>query len=168
MSDAGNDPVAKEKMTLIVFTGDLDKVLASFVLSTAGASMGMDVTMFFTFWGLNVLKKNPPFMKGSGIMEKMLSVLNRGGANRLPLSKLNMFGMGRWMLGKMMKSKNVLSVQEFLQLAIDLKVKLVACEMSMTVMGIKMEDLINEVDSEVGAISYLSNAKDAKINLFIS
>lgn len=168
MNDASNVSVAKEKMTLIVFTGDLDKVLASFVLSTAAASMGMDVTMFFTFWGLNVIKKNPPFMKGSGIMQKMLSVLNRGGANRLSMSKLNMLGMGPWMLGKMMKSKNVLSVPEFLQLAIDLKVKLVPCEMSMTVMGITKDDLIDEVQPLCGAVTYLGNAKDAKINLFIS
>lgn len=157
----------KEKATIILFSGELDKALASFVLSTSAASIGMDVTMFFTFWGLNIIKKNPPFMKGSGIMEKMLSVMNRGGVSRAPMSKLNMLGMGPWMLNKMMKAKNVPNLKEFLQLAIDLKVRLVACEMSMTVMGIKKEDLINEVESVVGAVSYLSNAKEAKLNLFI-
>lgn len=158
----------KEKFTVIVFSGELDKVMAGFVLATSAASMGMDTTMFFTFWGLNVIKKNPPLISGKGFMEKALSLLNRGGANRLPLSKLNMAGMGPWMLKKMMKQKNVNSIEEFIELANQLKIKLVACELSMHVMGIKKEDLLDEVSEVVGAVTYLSEAKDGKVNLMIA
>lgn len=157
-----------DKFTVIVFSGDLDKVLAGFVLASSAASMGMDTTMFFTFWGLNVIKKNPPFISGKGFMEKALSLLNRGGAKRLPLSKLNMGGMGPWMLKKMMKQKNVFNIEEFLELAKQLKIKLIACELSMQVMGIKREDLLDEVEDVVGAVSYLSQAKEAKVNLMIT
>lgn len=101
-------------------------------------------------------------------MEKALSVLNRGGAKRLPMSKLNMAGAGPLMLKKMMKQKNVNSIEEFIQLADQLKIKLIACELSMNVMGIKREDLIDEVAEVCGAVSYLSEARQANINLFIS
>lgn len=158
----------KDKFTAIVFSGDLDKVLASFVLATSAASMGMETTMFFTFWGLNVLKKNPPLIKGKGFMEKALSFMNRGGAKRLPLSNLNMAGGGRLMMKKMMKQKNVQSIEEFIELAKQLNIKLVACELSMHVMGIKREDLLDEVNDVVGAVSYLSEAKEGKVNLFIA
>lgn len=156
-----------EKFTAIIFSGDMDKVLAGFVLATSAASMGMETTLFFTFWGLNVLKKNPPFMKGRGFMEKALSVLNRGGTKRLPMSKLNMAGMGPWMMQKMMKQKNVPSVEEFLEMARQLNIKLVACEMSMQMMGIEKEDLIDDVSEVVGGVTYLTYAKEGKVNLFI-
>lgn len=155
------------KVSIILFSGELDKALASFVVATSAASMGMEVTIFFTFWGLNVIKKNPPFMKGNGIMEKMLSVMNRGGYNRLPLSKLNMAGMGPFMLKKMMQGKKVPSVQEFIELAKQLNIKFIACEMSMSVMGLTKDDLIDDVQDVVGAVSYLDYAQNAKINLFI-
>lgn len=155
------------RISLILFSGDMDKALASLVLATGAGSMGMHVTMFFTFWGLNVIKKNPPVMKGNSIMEKMLSVMNRGGHNRLPMSKLNMAGMGPMMLKKMMSGKNVPSIPEFLETARLLKVKFLACEMSMTVMGLTKDDLIDDVEDIVGAVSYLDYAQNAKINLFI-
>src|SRR5512136_2183650 len=84
----------KEKFTLVLFSGDLDKALAAFILATTAASMNMDVTMFFTFWGLNVIKRNKGPIKSKGIMRKMLNVINRGGPIRLKLSKFNMLGMG--------------------------------------------------------------------------
>src|SRR4030042_1625681 len=93
----------KEKMTIIVFSGEMDKVLAAFNLAIGGGTSGMDVTMFFTFWGLNVLKKNEGSIKSKGIMRKMLNMMNRGGAKRLPLSKFHMLGMGKWMMQKLMK-----------------------------------------------------------------
>jgi len=83
---------------LVLFSGDLDKALAAFILATTAASMGMEVTMFFTFWGLNVIKRNEGPIKSKGIMRKMLNVLNRGGSSRLKLSKFNMLGMGTWMM----------------------------------------------------------------------
>jgi peroxiredoxin family protein len=88
----------KEKFTLVLFSGDLDKALAAFILATTAASMGMEVTMFFTFWGLNVIKKNTGDIKSKGWMRKMLNIMNRGGSQRLTLSKFNMMGMGTWMM----------------------------------------------------------------------
>jgi len=94
--------VAAKKVNIIVFSGEMDKALAAFNIAVGGASMGMDVTMFFTFWGLNVIKKNEGSIRSKGVMRKMLNFMNRGGSKRLPLSKFHMFGMGKWMMGKLM------------------------------------------------------------------
>src|SRR3972149_11905363 len=107
----------KEKMTIVVFSGDLDKALAAFILATTGASMGMDVSMFFTFWGLNVLKKNEGGIKSKGLMQKMLNFMNRGGSKRLKLSKFHMLGLGTWMMKRLMKQTNMPSVEEFIIMA---------------------------------------------------
>src|SRR4030042_6128654 len=104
----------KEKMTIIVFSGEMDKVLAAFNLAIGGATSGMDVTMFFTFWGLNVLKKSEGSIRSKGIMRKMLNAMNRGGAKRLPLSKFHMLGMGKWMMQKLMKDIRFQQVEEFM------------------------------------------------------
>ena len=107
-------------------------------------------------------------MKGKGFMEKALSILNRGGSKRLPLSKLNMAGMGLLMMKKMMKQKNVSSIDEFIEMAGQLKIKLIACELSMQVMGIKREDLLDDVADVIGGVSYLAEAKESKVNLMIT
>ncbi len=156
------------KLTLIVFSGDIDKVHAAFTLATTSASMGSDVTMFFTFWGLNAIKKNPPRIKGKGFMQIALNFVNRGGANRLSMSKFNMAGAGPAMLKKMMKQNKIPSTEEFIQMAHELKVKMVGCEQSMQVMGINKEDLVDEVSEIIGAVTYLSEANEASTNLFIS
>ncbi len=93
----------KEKLTIIMFSGDLDKAIAGFIIATTGASMGMDVTMFFTFFGLNIIKRNEGSIQSKGVMRKMLNWMNRGGAKRLKLSKFNMLGLGTWMIKKLMK-----------------------------------------------------------------
>ncbi|TET52549.1 MAG: hypothetical protein E3J54_06225 [Actinobacteria bacterium] len=158
----------KDKLTLIVFSGDIDKVHAAFTLATSAASMDQGVTMFFTFWGLNAIKKNPPRIKGKGFMQKALNFVNRGGAKRLPMSKLNMVGAGPAMLKKMMKTNKIPTIDEFIKMASKLGVKMVGCEQSMSVMGIQKEDLVEEVSEVVGAVSYLGEAKDGNVNLFIS
>ena len=104
----------------MLFSGDLDKALAAFIMATTAASMGMEVTMFFTFWGLNVIKKNEGSIKSQGFMRKMLNILNRGGSKRLKLSKFNMFGLGTWMMKKLMKESNMPSVDEFIAMAQEL------------------------------------------------
>src|SRR5512139_2741369 len=96
-------PQEKEKMTMVVFSGEFDKALAAFILATTGASMGMDVTMFFTFWGLNILKRNEGGTTGKGFKQKMFSILNKGGTKRLKLSHFHMFGLGTWMMKLVMK-----------------------------------------------------------------
>jgi peroxiredoxin family protein len=157
----------KEKMTIIVFSGDMDKVMASFILATSAAAEGMDVTMFFTFWGLNVMKRNEGRIQSPGFMRKMLNWMNRGGSRRLPLSKFDMLGMGRWMMKKLMKESKMPTVDELITMAKEMGVKLVACTTTMGVMGLSKDTFIPEVDSFAGASAYLGEAKEGRVNLFI-
>ena len=159
--------VENEKMTIIVFSGEMDKVLAAFNLAIGGATAGMDVTMFFTFWGLNVLKKNEGSIKSKGIMRKMLNMMNRGGAKRLPLSKFHMMGMGKWMMQKLLKDINSPSVEELMSMAKEFGVKFVACTTTIGAMGLSKNDFIPEVDSFAGVPTYMAVAKESKVNLFI-
>ena len=157
----------KGSVTLVLFSGDLDKAMAAFVIATAAASMGMGVNIFFTFWGLNVIKKKGGLIKGKGLMQKMLNLMNYGHAKKLALSKMNMAGAGPVMLKMMMSQKKVPSLSEFIETAHSLGVKFYPCEMSMTVMGLKKEDFIDECEDVIGAVSYLAQAKESNVNLFI-
>ena len=157
-----------EKATIVVFSGEFDKALAAFVIATGMAAQGMDVTMFFTFWGLNVIKKDKGKIVGAkNWMQKMMGMMNRGGVSRLPLSKFNMAGMGKSMLKKIMKKEKVSALPELMEMAQDLDVKFWPCKMSMDVMGIAKEDLIDGVDKVVGVAAYSAEAANAKVNLFI-
>lgn len=157
----------KEPVTIVLFSGDLDKATAAFVIATAAASMGMPVSIFFTFWGLNVIKKEGGLFKGGNWMQKMLNFMNYGHAKKLALSKMNMFGMGPAMLKAMMAEKRVPELAEFIKTAHALGVKFYPCEMSMSVMGLKQEDFIDECAEVIGAVTYLSIAKGSRVNLFI-
>lgn len=154
-------------VTLVLFSGEMDKAIAAFVIATAAASMGMAVNIFFTFWGLNVIKKEGGLIKGQNWMQKMLNMMNYGHARKLALSKMNMAGMGPAMLKVMMSKKKVPSLKEFIKTAGELGVKFYPCEMSMSVMGLKKEDFIDECQDVIGAVSYLAKAKDSEVNLFI-
>lgn len=157
----------RDKMTLIVYSGEMDKALVAFNLAIGGATSGMDVTMLFTFWGLNVIKKNEGSIKSKGIMRKMLNFMNRGGAKRLPLARFHMLGMGKWMLKKLMKDINFPQVEELIAIAKDLGVKFIACTTTMGMMGISKDAFIPEVDSFAGVATYIALAKESKINLFV-
>lgn len=152
--------------TLIVFSGDLDKVLASFIIANGAASMGRPVTMFFTFWGLNALRKAEKVSLKKSFMDKMFGMMMPRGTARLKLSKMHMAGMGTRMMKKVMQDKNIDSLEALMQQAMANGVKLVACTMSMDVMGIKKEELIDGVEY-AGVASYLSDAEDSNVNLFI-
>jgi len=138
----------------------MDKVMAAFIIATTAASMGRETTMFFTFWGMKAIQKGN--LTGSSFFERMLGVMNRGGVDRIGPSRLNFGGMGRWMFKKMMKAKGVTPLAELRQTALDLGVTLLACQMSMDVMGIKREDLIDEVADVVGAATYCNLALQGK------
>jgi len=157
----------KEKLTIVVFSGELDKALAAFIIATTGASMGMDVTMFFTFWGLNILKKNEGSPGGKGLMKKMLNWMNRGGSKRLKLSHFHMFGLGTAMMKKFMKENHVPSVDEFIKMAKDMGVKLIPCSTTCGVMGINEGAFRAEVSSLAGAAFFLNEARQSKVTLFI-
>jgi len=156
-----------KRIAIIVFSGDLDKVIAAFNIAIGAASTGIDTTMYFTFWGMNVLKKEGPLIKGKGTKRKLLNLMNRGGAHRLPLSKLNMLGIGSWMMRQLMRESNVPSIEEMIKLAKKQGVKLIACSPTMEMMGTKKEDLIEEVDEVAGVATYLSKATESNVNLFI-
>jgi len=152
--------------SLIVFDGDLDKAIASFIIANGAAAMGRPVTMFFTFWGLNILRKdNPPPVKKSFI-EKMFGMMMPRGSKKLKLSNMNMFGMGPRMIRGIMRKKNVASLEELIEQAKNNGVKLVACSMSMDVMGIKQEELIDGIETG-GVAAYLGEAEECNVNLFI-
>jgi peroxiredoxin family protein len=155
-----------QKMNIIVFSGDLDKVLAAFILATTAASMGLRVNMFFTFWGLNVLRKKG-FTAGRTVLQKLMNALNRGGASRLPLSRFNFLGLGPAMMKAMMKKSRVPGIPEFIRTAKDLGVTFTACTTTFNFMGFKKEDFIDGVDAFSGAATYLDEALEARTSYFI-
>ena len=152
--------------SLIVFSGDLDKALASFIIANGAAAMGRKVTMFFTFWGLNILRRHEKVKTKKTLVEKMFGAMMPRGTKKLTLSKMNMMGIGSKMMKGIMKKKNVLALDELIKQALSNGVKMVACTMSMDVMGIREEELIDGVDIG-GVASYLGAAESADTNLFI-
>lgn len=154
-----------DRVSLVVFSGELDKVLAAFVIATGAAAVGQEVSMFFTFWGLSALKKDSK-LAGKNLFEKMMGVMSPAGTKQLPVSKMNYFGVGAKMLRKMMKDKNVASLEEMMDLARELGVKMVACEMSRDVMGISDDELIDGLESG-GVGSFLGDSLRSKTSLFI-
>ncbi len=159
----------KEKLTIAVLSGDLERALAAFMLAVTGASMGMEVSMFFTFWGLNIIKRNEGSIKSKGLMRKMLNFMNRGGSRRLKLSRFNMFGLGTWMMKRLMKDTNMPSIDEFIAMAHQMGVKLIACTTTCGVMGLPpvMDTFRSEVESLAGAAYFLGEARQSKVTLFI-
>ena len=157
----------KEKFTIVVFSGDLDRALAAFSMANTAASMGMEATMFFTFWGLNIIKKNEGGIRSKGLMRKMLNRMNRGGSKRLGLSKFHMFGLGTWMMKRLMKDVKMPSVDEMIAMGKGMGVRLIACTASMAVMGIDEDALRSEVDDVAGAAYFLGEASKSQIALFV-
>lgn len=156
----------KDNKTLVVFSGDLDKAIASFIIANGAAAMGKKVTMFFTFWGLNILRKPEKVKAQKGFMDNMFGMMMPRGSKKLKLSNMNMLGMGGKMIRMVMKNKNITSLEDLIQSAIDSGINIVACQMSMDVMGLKKEELIDGV--KIGGVGYyLGEAEDANVNLFI-
>ena len=163
-----------EKMTLIVFNGELDKALAAFILATGAAAMGMEVTMFFTFWGLNCLRHekgskelkaaNPP---SKSLMGNMLDIMNKGGADKLPLTNMDMMGVGRKMMAGVMKKKGITALPDLMEMANEMEVQMVACQMSMDALEVSKEEFIFPEIEVGGVATYLSSASDSNITLFI-
>jgi peroxiredoxin family protein/TusA-related sulfurtransferase len=152
--------------TMVVFSGDLDKAIAAFIIANGAASMGKPVTMFFTFWGLNILRKQEAVRVKKSFVERMFGSMMPRGSRRLKLSNMNMAGAGSRMIRGIMKKKNISSLEELIKHAQDRGVKLMACSMSMDVMGIKPEELMDGV--EIGGVAtYLGETESANTNLFI-
>ncbi len=152
--------------TLVVFSGDLDKVLAAFIIANGAAAMGRPVTMFFTFWGLNALRKSDSPKVKKTFIDKMFGTMMPKGTKKLKISKMNMGGMGTVMMKKVMKDKNVDSLEELMKKGMESGIKLVACTMSMDIMGITKEEIIDGVEY-AGVASYLGDAEESNVNLFV-
>jgi CoA-disulfide reductase len=158
-------PLPDDK-TMVVFSGDFDKAIATFIIANGAAAMGKKVTLFFTFWGLNILRKHEKVSVKKNMLERMFSSMLPRGTRKLKMSNMNMMGMGPKMIRKVMEINNVDSLESLMSQAIDNGVRIVACNMSMDLMGIKQEELIDGV--EIGGVaSYLESAEDSNVNLFI-
>lgn len=156
----------QEKMSIVVFSGELDRVMAAFIIATTAAAMGLEVNMFFTFWGLNVLRKKK-LTAGKKVLQKLMNALNRGGAGRLGLSKFNMLGLGPAMMKIMMKQSRLPSIPEFVTTAKKLGVKFTACTTTFSFMGFKKDDFIDGVDAYAGAATFLGDALNSRVSYFI-
>jgi peroxiredoxin family protein len=159
---------AENKLAMVVFSGDLDKVLAALVIATGAVAMGMETVLFFTFWGTPVLRDKNKTVGGKDIMGNMFGAMLPKGAADVKLSQMNMGGMGTAMMKSLMKKKNVASLEEMFALAEELGVRIVICEMSMDLMGFKREEMINYKNLEFGGVAkFLEEAGTSKVQLFI-
>ncbi len=158
----------EDKLSLIVFSGDLDKALASFIIATGATAMGMDVVMFFTFWGTPVLRDKSKTVGEKDFMGKMFGTMLPKGAGGVKLSKMNMGGMGTTMMRSLMKKKNVASLEQLMELAGELGVRIFVCEMSMDLMGFKREEMVDYPGlTYCGVAKFLEEAASSKVQLFI-
>jgi peroxiredoxin family protein len=155
-----------KKLTMIVFSGDMDKVMAAFIIATGAAASGMDVTMFFTFWGLKAIQQDSS-LTGKGLFGRMLGLMNRGGIDTIGPSRFNFGGMGRWMMKTMMKSKGVASLHELRDMAVEMGVKIMPCQMSMDVLEIAASKMIPQATAPVGVATFIEEAVGSQVTLFI-
>jgi len=156
----------KEKTTIVLFSGDLDKAIAAFIIANGAAAYDHDVTIFFTFWGLNTMRKDEVVNVKKNWLEKAFGWMMPRGPKKLGLSKMNMLGMGPAMIKHVMKKHNALSLPQLIELAQEQGVKLVACTMTMDLLGLQKEELVDGMEF-AGVAAYLGDATRAKVNLFI-
>jgi len=156
-----------DQVTIVLLSGDMDKAMASLIIATGAAAMGMKVTMFFTFWGLNVIRKPGATSTAKDFLRRAFGMLNKGGADHLPLSKFHFAGLGSIMMKKVMKDNRMPGVPELLETAQDLGVKMIACTTTLGLLGISKDTLIDGVDQLAGVSTYLAEAKNGSVNLFI-
>jgi len=155
----------KKKLSMIVFSGDMDKLMAAYIIATGAAASDIEVTMFFTFWGFRALKRNGP--SGKSILGKMMGWMEGGGLAKASPSKYSMGGLGRWMFKKMMNAKKIPSLVQFRQMALDLGVKMYACQQTMDMMEIPKETLIDGIAGTVGVGFMIEQAQESFSTMFI-
>lgn len=166
--DAMKGNQASNKLSLLVFNGDLDKLLAAFIIATGAVAMGMEVVMFFTFWATPALRDKKKKGKGKNLFGKMFGFMLPKGYSKTKLSNLNMGGMGTAMMKHIMKKKNVASLDQMIEMSKQLGVKFKVCEMSMDLMGFKREEMIDYPDlTFCGVATFLADAKNSKVQMLI-
>lgn len=157
----------QEMMTIIAFSGDLDKLWPTMILSSTAAANGMDVTVFYTFWGLFPLVRDDVRITGYDAMTKMLAGMNAPGMKKAKLSQMNMGGMGRWMMRKVAKKNNLLPPEDLFAMCQDMGVNMWPCQMTMDLLGIKPEQMVPGLGQPAGAATALARMSKSQINLFI-
>ena len=157
----------QKRMAIVCWSNDLDRVWPVMILATTGAASGLEVDVFFTFWGLRVLQKNDQRVTGNNWVQKAESLVDRGGSDHLKLSKIHFGGMGTSMIKMLAKEHKVASVTELMQMAIDMGVRLHPCQMTMDLYGLAPSDFVDGVQPVLGAASFIDMAARADIQLFI-
>jgi peroxiredoxin family protein len=158
---------AEDKLVIFAWSGDLDRMWPTLILATTSAAMGQQTTVFFTFWGLFPLVKNDVRITGENWMQKMMSAMQRPGVSHRRLSKMNFFGMGPWMMGRLAKQYGVASPKELLEAAQELGVEFIPCQMTMDMFGLKPEDMIDGMGQPAGAATVIGLMTDNSTPLFI-
>lgn len=158
----------QKRTTIVLFSGDYDKAMAAYIIANGAAAYDHEVTIFHTFWGLNALRKDENVMVPvkKGIMEKMFGKMMPRGANKMGLSKMNFAGMGPKMIKDVIKKHNAVPLPQLIELAQEQDVKLVACTMTMDLLGLQKEELLENIEY-AGVAAYLSDAQEGNVNLFI-
>lgn len=156
-----------EKVTIVLLSGDMDRAMAAFIIATGAAAMGMQVTVFFTFWGLNTIRRKGAASSAKDWLRRMFGLLNKGGADNLPLSRFHFWGLGTKMMKVVMKQNRMPGVPELMETALELGVRFIACTTTMGLMGITKDTLIEGIDQFAGVTTYLAEAKQGSVNLFI-
>jgi peroxiredoxin family protein len=155
----------EDRVAMVVFSGELDKAIAALIIATGAASMGLETSMFFTFWGINAVKKQKIFA-GKSLLEQGFTAMLPGKLGETGLSQMNFFGAGAQIIRGLMKRHAVSSPEELFGLAQELGVKMVVCDMSRELLGIKDEELVDGLDTG-GVATFLGDAARAKVTLFI-
>ena len=167
MSENSEDFSGAKKMAMICWSSDLDRVWPVLILATTAAASGLEVDVFFTFWGLRVLQRNEVRTTGSNWMQKMESMVDRGGTDHLKLGKINFAGAGTKMIKMLAKEYKVASPSELLEMAMDLGVRLHPCQMTRELYGLSKDDFIDGLQTPIGAASFIDMAAEADISMFI-
>ncbi|SDN66701.1 DsrE/DsrF/DrsH-like family protein [Alkalicoccus daliensis] len=156
----------KKTTNIILFSGDYDKAMAAYIIANGAAAYDHEVTIFHTFWGLNALRKNNPPTVKKNFLEKAFAKMMPRGADKMSLSNMNMAGMGPKMIKKVMKKHNAMTMPQLIEMAQEQEINLVACTMTMDLLGLQKEELLEDV-TYAGVVAYLADAEDGNVNLFI-
>jgi peroxiredoxin family protein len=156
----------KKRTTIVLFSGDYDKAMAAYIIANGAAAYDHEVTIFHTFWGLNALRKDEPITVKKGFMEKMFGKMMPRGADKMGLSKMNFAGMGPKMIKDVMKKHNAIPLPQLIEMAQEQDIKLVACTMTMDLLGLQEKELLDKIEY-AGVAAYLADAEDGNVNLFI-
>ncbi|WJE49557.1 DsrE/DsrF/DrsH-like family protein [Peribacillus frigoritolerans] len=156
----------KKRTTIILFSGDYDKAMAAYIIANGAAAYDHDVTIFHTFWGLNALRKDEPISLKKGFLEKMFAKMMPRGSDKMGLSNMNFAGMGPKMIKHVIKKHNAMSLPNLIELAQEQEIKLIACTMTMDLLGLQKEELLEGIEY-AGVAAYLAEAEDGNVNLFI-